>query len=235
MNQFIQLLNQNLYSLSVVSLGASLVWGVFSVFLSPCHVASMPLIIGYINNREKPDLKTGFFLSLLFGLGVLVMIILMGVVTGLLGRMLGDVGAPVLIIVYLFLLLCGIWLLDLPFLRNLNISFLGKLPQGNEMGAFSLGFFYGLVLGPCSYAFMAPMIGIVFTQSVSQLWFGIALFVLYGIGHTGAIIFAGTFGSSIVKLFESKNMSNASLWIKRLCGMFLIIYAVFQIWGIIFR
>jgi len=229
MNELIRVLNESFYTLSVFSLGASLVWGIMSVFLSPCHIASIPLIIGFVNNREKPDLKESFFLSLLFACGILCMLIVMGFITGFLGRILGDVGTPVMIIVYVFLIVCGFYLLDFPVFAKINLSFFKQTPKMNEMGAFTLGFFYGLILGPCSFAFLAPMIGIVFTQSTSQLWFGILLFIFYGLGHTTAIVIAGTAGSKIGAIFKSERLHNASLLIKRVCGSFIIIYAIYEI------
>ena len=234
MNELVLTLNQSFYNLSFLSLAASLLWGILSVFLSPCHVASIPLVIGYINNREKADTKKSFHLSLLFGLGILSMLILMGIVTGLLGRILGDVGTPVIIAVYLFLLFCGFWLLDLPIMRNWTLNIFQQKPKMMEMGAFSLGFIFGLILGPCSFAFLAPMIGIVFAQSTDDLWFGIALFILYGIGHTAAIVAAGTLGSRAVEWIETGGAVKASLWIKRLCGLFIMgysIYKIIEIWN----
>lgn len=234
MNEVVMMLNQTFYELSLFSLGASLIWGILSVFLSPCHVASIPLIIGYINDHKVPDSKDGFRLSLLFALGILAMIILMGFVTGFLGRILGDVGAPILITAYIFLLLCGLWLLDIPLFRRLNISVLDGIHGYEKLGAFTLGFLYGIVLGPCSFAFIAPMIGIVFTKSLNQMWFGITLFVLYGIGHTTSIVLAGTFGNKIINYINSEKIGNLSNWIKRFCGLFLIIYSLFKLWENIF-
>jgi len=233
MNELIQSINMSFYHLSVFSLGASLLWGIMSVFLSPCHMASIPLIIGYVNNREKADLKTSFVLSLLFALGILCMLIIMGIVTGFLGRIIGDVGTPVMIVVYLFLLVCGVWLLDIPALAKINLSFFKQNSKMKDMGAFTLGFFYGIILGPCSFAFLAPMIGIVLTQSMSQMWFGVLLFVFYGIGHTAAIVIAGTAGGKIGTFFKSGKLRNASLWIKRLCGLFIIVYVIIEIVGLL--
>jgi cytochrome c-type biogenesis protein len=229
MNDIVLILNQSFYNLSAFSLAASLLWGVLSVFLSPCHVASIPLIVAYVNDHEEPDRKSAFTLSLLFGLGILLMIILMGVVTGLMGRILGDVGTPLLITVYLLLLLCGVWLLEPPFMKNFHLSLFRESHRSQQMGAFSLGFLYGLVLGPCSFAFLAPMIGIVFTRSMSQLWFGIGLFFFYGIGHTAAIVAAGSLGAGVVTLFENANVGRASVWIKRLCGALIITYSLYKI------
>ncbi len=229
MNDIVLVLNQSFYNLSAFSLAASLLWGILSVFLSPCHVASIPLIVAYINDHEEPDGKRGFTLSLLFGLGILLMIILMGFVTGLMGRILGDVGTPLLVTVYILLMLCGVWLMEPPFMKNLHLSLFRGSHRTERMGAFSLGFLYGLVLGPCSFAFLAPMIGIVFTRSMSQMWFGIGLFFFYGIGHTAAIVAAGSLGSRMVTLLERANVGRASLRIKRLCGVLIITYSIYKI------
>ncbi|MDA3851805.1 MAG: hypothetical protein PF447_11095, partial [Spirochaetaceae bacterium] len=83
--------------------------------------------------------------------------------------------------------------------------------------------------GPCSFAFLAPMIGIVFAQSTSNLWFGIALFVLYGVGHTAAIVVAGTLGSRVIEWIETSGLRKASLWIKKLCGLFILGYSIYKI------
>jgi len=36
-----------------LALGASVVWGILSILLSPCHLASIPLIVGYINGQGR--------------------------------------------------------------------------------------------------------------------------------------------------------------------------------------
>ncbi|MCK5258907.1 MAG: hypothetical protein KAJ69_05245, partial [Thermoplasmatales archaeon] len=61
--------------------------------MSPCHLASIPLIIGYIDEQGRISIKRAFWISVLFALGILVTIGLVGVITALAGRMLGDIGA----------------------------------------------------------------------------------------------------------------------------------------------
>lgn len=229
MNDLVQTLYQSFYDISFFALFASFLWGLLSVILSPCHLASIPLIVGYVNNKQMPDTKRAFVISLLFGLGILTMLIIVGVLTSLTGRILGDVGDGVLLVADLFLLACGVWLLDLPIGLNVNLNFFNQNEKTAKMGAFSLGFLYGLILGPCSFAFLAPMIGIVFTQATSEVWFGILLFVMFGIGHTTTIVLAGTFGSKLTALFGNEKMRNLSLWIKRFCGVFIILYCIYNI------
>jgi cytochrome c-type biogenesis protein len=37
----------------LIALSAALAWGVLSVVLSPCHLASIPLIVGFIDGQGK--------------------------------------------------------------------------------------------------------------------------------------------------------------------------------------
>ena len=94
-----------------VALAASFAWGVLSIVLSPCHLASIPLIVGFVNGQGRMTTRRAFFLSVLFSLGILVTIAAVGVVTAAAGRIIGDVGrvgnyvmAAVLIVVGLILL-----------------------------------------------------------------------------------------------------------------------------------
>ena len=68
-------------------------WGIISVLFSPCHLASIPLIVGYVGGQEKmvQPRQAGIY-SILFTLGLFITIALIGIACALLGRMLGDVG-----------------------------------------------------------------------------------------------------------------------------------------------
>lgn len=49
-----------------LALGAAFVWGILSIVLSPCHLASIPLIVGFINEQDVKSAGRAFTLSLLF-------------------------------------------------------------------------------------------------------------------------------------------------------------------------
>ncbi|MGM0442546.1 MAG: cytochrome c biogenesis CcdA family protein, partial [Elusimicrobiota bacterium] len=85
-------LSRSLHSTPAIAVAGSFAWGVLSILLSPCHLASIPLIVGFIDDQGKITTKRAFWISLLFSTGILITIGLVGVITGLLGRMLGDVG-----------------------------------------------------------------------------------------------------------------------------------------------
>ena len=45
-------LSQALASNPAIALLASFVWGMLSVLLSPCHLASIPMIVGYLDGQK---------------------------------------------------------------------------------------------------------------------------------------------------------------------------------------
>src|SRR4030067_964104 len=75
-----------------IALFGAFIWGFLSVALSPCHIACIPLIVGFIDGQGNISTGRAFVLSLLFGLGILITIGLIGLITGLAGRMMGDIG-----------------------------------------------------------------------------------------------------------------------------------------------
>lgn len=85
-------LSMALYASIPMAILASFAWGILSILLSPCHLASIPLIIGYLNGQEKNNVWISFKLSTYFTVGILLMMGIIGLITGLLGKMLGDVG-----------------------------------------------------------------------------------------------------------------------------------------------
>jgi cytochrome c-type biogenesis protein len=214
---------------STLAFGAAALWGLLSVFLSPCHLGSIPLIIAYVNEGKQPERYRAFRYSLLFALGLLVMLVIIGFITSLVGRLLGDVGNVPRIITAVFLFLCGLWLMDIPPFSRIGSAFGVKPGRRGALGALLLGFLYGIFLGPCSFAFLAPMIGIVFSAGNEEVAFGAFLMVFYAIGHTVAIVAAGTFGDFVGSILRRKGTGIAATWFKRACGAIVVIVGMFQI------
>jgi cytochrome c-type biogenesis protein len=106
-------LSQALKTTPIIAFLAAFIWGILSILLSPCHLSSIPLIVGFINGKGKVSTRRAFWLSLLFAVGILITIGLIGVVTGLLGRMLGDIGRFGNYLVAGIFFLVGLYLLDI--------------------------------------------------------------------------------------------------------------------------
>ena len=94
------------------AMAASFVWGVLSIVLSPCHLASIPLIVGFIDQQGRISTRRAFCISGLFALGILITIGLVGAITAAAGRMMGDLGGYGNYFVALVLFTVGLHLLD---------------------------------------------------------------------------------------------------------------------------
>jgi len=209
-------LSNSMQSNLMIALTASLLWGILSILLSPCHLASIPLIVAFIGEQGKMSTKRAFWLATSFSLGILATITVIGLITGLLGRLLGDIGSYGNYIVAVIFFIIGLHLLEI-----IQLPFLGKTNQPafqkkGLLAAFGLGLIFGIALGPCSFAYMAPMLGIVFTISLTQFFYGAALLFAYGIGHCSVIILAGTFTEIVQKylnclLYTSPSPRDATL------------------------
>jgi len=225
-------LSNSMQSNLIIALTASLLWGMLSILLSPCHLASIPLIVAFIGEQGKTSTKRAFWLAASFSLGILTTIAIIGLITGLLGRMLGDIGSYGNYIVAIIFFIIGLHLLEI-----IQLPFLGRSnqPAFRKKGlwaAFGLGFIFGIALGPCTFAYMAPMLGIVFTVSTTRLYYGVLLLLFYGIGHCSVIIFAGTFTEIIQNYLNWNESSQGVGVVKKICGVLIILGGIYLIWNI---
>jgi cytochrome c-type biogenesis protein len=232
LEQLFTRLSETLNGSPAIAVTGSFIWGVLSIVLSPCHLASIPLIIGFVDEQGRISTKRAFGISVLFASGILVSIALIGLATGLLGRMLGDLGqlANYLVAVIFFVMgahLLG--LIPLPFLGNPGQQAFSKrgLPA-----AFIMGLVFGISLGPCTYAYMAPMLGIAFAVGSAHLLFSALLILSYAAGHASVIVFAGTFTGMAQKYIAWNKNSRGPDIVKKVCGALVILGGIYLIWSI---
>ena len=74
MEQLFENLTHAVESTALIAIAASFIWGVLSILLSPCHLASIPLIVGFIDEQGKISTKRAFWISFLFAAGILITI-----------------------------------------------------------------------------------------------------------------------------------------------------------------
>ena len=86
MNTLFTQLTHAIEGTPAVALTAAMLWGILSILLSPCHLASIPLIVGFVGEQGSITTRRAFSLSLLFATGILVTIALIGILTASVGR-----------------------------------------------------------------------------------------------------------------------------------------------------
>jgi cytochrome c-type biogenesis protein len=219
-------------SAAIAVFGAFL-WGLASILLSPCHLSSIPLIIGFINGKKNETVYKAFLQSLFFGLGILITIAIIGVITGMMGKMLGDTGIWGYIFLTVFFILFGLILLDVVKMPDFNSPSFARFTKKGFLTSFLVGLIFGIGLGPCTFAFMAPMLGFVFQASANSLAYGILLMAAFAIGHIGVIVFAGTFVEWVETYLKWSSGSKKTQILKKICGILVIIAGLYNIKDII--
>jgi cytochrome c-type biogenesis protein len=209
-----------------VALAAAFAWGVLSVLLSPCHLASIPLIVGFLQGQDDPSQRRALGLSTLFALGILITIAAIGAVTTAAGRLMGDVGAAGNILVAGVFFIVGLSLLDVIPLNLPTPS--GMLPQRRGAGAaLLLGLIFGIALGPCTFAYLAPLLGVAFKVAATSAVFGTALLVAYGLGHCLVIAAAGAGSAWVQRTLDWNADSRIGGLIKKTCGILVILAGLY--------
>lgn len=196
---------------------ACFLWGVVSILFSPCHLASIPLMVGYVAGQNKiVEGKEAAGYAALFSFGLFLSIAAVGVICSLLGRMLGDVPtwwAAIIggLLVWLGLDLMGVAACRLPGGRLQHFRMRGYA------GAFVLGGSYGILSGACTFGFIAPILAIItIQQRVAE---GTILILLFALGHCLPIMLAGSSVALSQKLAQGKGMLNVALWGRKISGI----------------
>jgi len=202
-------------------------WGMISVLFSPCHLASIPLIVAYVGGQEQAlNPKQAGVYSSAFTLGLFISIALIGIVCALLGRMLGDVGNYWQILVGAVLIWVALGMLGVEKC-SMSGSLLYRLNLKGLSGAFMLGLAYGILYGSCTFGFIAPILAIITIQQ--QIATGIFYILLFAVGHCLPIVIAGSSTAAVRKLMENSTWRGAGNWFRRTAGIVIVLLGVYFI------
>lgn len=214
----------------LIALAAAFTWGVLSIVLSPCHLASIPLIVGFIDEQGKISTRRAFWISTLFAVGILITIGVIGAITAGAGRIMGDVGKYGNYFVALIFFVVGLHLLGVIPMPWSGPGQVGMKRKG-MLAAFILGLVFGVALGPCTFAYMAPMLGVTFKLAATHLAYGVLLLLVYGIGHCSVIVFAGTFTEVVQRYMKWNEKSQGAVILKKICGVLVLIGGIWLIYN----
>ena len=140
----------------------------------------------------------------------------------------GDVGAIGNYLVAGIFFLVGLYLLDI-IKFDWNNSALRQTKSKGLLAALILGLLFGIALGPCTFAYMAPVLGIVFQTAQTNFTSAAILLLAFGIGHCSVIVGAGTLSKKVQQYLNWSEESKTILWIKRICGVLVILGGVYLI------
>ena len=219
------LVTSQLTHLSFVSIGVIFLAGLLTS-LTPCMLSMLPITIGYIGGYEAKSRLQAAAQSAWFSLGLATTLAALGIVAAFVGKVYGQVGIGLPIIVSIIAILMGLNLLEalpiqLPSFDGMQwIS--QDLPEG--VRSYLLGLTFGLVASPCSTPVLATLLA--WVSSSQDLILGGILLLAYAAGYVSPLIVAGTFTASIKKLLEIRRWSS---WITPVSGVLLVGFGVFTL------
>ncbi|MBF0375976.1 MAG: cytochrome C biosynthesis protein [Desulfamplus sp.] len=212
--------------IAIAAIGCFL-WGMVSVMLSPCHLASIPLIIAYVGGQDKAvNPKQASVYAGAFTIGLFITIAIVGIVCAMLGRMLGDVGNWWQLLIGGILIWVSLGMLGVEKC-SMSGSLLYRLKIKGVFGAFVLGLAYGVLSGSCTFGFIAPILAIITVQE--KVATGIILIILFAVGHCLPIVVAGSSTAAVRKLMENNRWQGAGTWFRRGAGVMICLLGVYFI------
>lgn len=225
MDRLIFWVTDGLKSSLIIALGAAVLWGVFSVLLSPCHLGTIPLIVGMVGSpsRGGAGRGRGAVLSFAFAGGMLLAIGILGVVIATAGFAVAGLSAVTNYVIAAIFLVAGLHLIgviDLP-LRSFSLKAGKRKGVGAAIG---IGLVFGIGLSPCTFAFLAPIIGVAFAGAATSPLRGFGLLLAFGLGHCGVIGLAGSSTELVQRYLDWNEQSKALKVLKITCGV-LVLFA----------
>jgi cytochrome c-type biogenesis protein len=220
-------LGQIMQTRPILAYGASYLGGVIAT-CSPCILASIPLVIGFVGGYAGGNKKQAFIYSLTFVVGLALVMSALGAMAALMGTMFGDVGPYWYFIVAFILMVMGLQLTGVLKLK-LGGNAQRFIPQRTGLiGALILGALFGLVLSPCA----SPVLAVILTVAAVQgeVAYGSTLLFAYALGQGTLIILAGTFTGVINNFLQSRG-AQAGARIQQVAGCFIFFagaYMFFQ-------
>ena len=194
-------LGQVMQTRPILAYGASYLGGVVAT-ASPCILASIPLVIGFVGGYAEGRKKQAFFYSVTFVVGLALVMSILGAMAALMGTMFGQVGTYWYFVVAVILMVMGLQLSGLIHLK-LGGNAQKFLPRRTGLfGALILGALFGLVLSPCA----SPVLAVILTLAAvkGEVAYGSSLLFAYALGQGTLVILAGTFTGVIESFLQSK-------------------------------
>jgi cytochrome c biogenesis protein CcdA len=214
---------QNNPSLAIIAVFAG---GLISA-ASPCVLAVIPLVIGYVGGYSQGDRKKALAYTFIFALGLAIAFTLLGAAAGFIGSFLGLTGkyfywVIAIIAVAMGLSLIGLFEIRIPFKNKMQVK------TGGLVGAFLIGLLFGVASSPCATPVLVVILAYVATKG--QVLYGTLLLFVYAIGHCALIVLAGVVTGFVESFAKSRGATGFSVYAKKLSGVLIVLVGIYVLY-----
>ncbi|MCJ7641083.1 MAG: cytochrome c biogenesis protein CcdA [Desulfobacterales bacterium] len=194
---------------------------------SPCVLATIPLVIGYVGGYSEGDRRKALCYSLTFILGLSITFTILGAIASFLGGLFGVMSRIWYFVVGGVAIAIGLNLIGFYDL-NLAIPVHLQPKQRGILGAFLLGLVFGIVSSPCATPILVLIL--TFVASKGEIVYGTSLLFIYAIGHCALIFLAGIATGFAEGFMKSKGISSVATWGKRIGGLLVSSVGIYMVY-----
>ena len=213
-----QILQSSLAHPGALTLGLVFVGGLLTS-LGPCSLSLLPVTLAYLAGFDN-DIQRPWRRSLSFCAGIAASLVLLGLVSGGLGRIYGQVPGLVPTLVALLAVLMGLNLLGLLPLQ---------LPAGPDpeqwrrrvppaLAPVAAGLAFGLAASPCTTPVLAVLLG--WISQTGRPLAGALLLSAFAAGQVVPLLLAGTAAAALPRLLALRAVGQ---WVPPVSGVVLLV------------
>jgi len=195
---------------------------------SPCVLATIPLVIGYVGGYSGGDRRKALLYSLTFILGLSITFTILGAIASFIGGLFGVVGRTWHFVIGGIAIAIGLHLIGL-YEWNLPVPVRLQPKQRGILGAFLLGLIFGIVSSPCATPILVLIL--TFVASKGEILYGTSLLFVYAIAHCALIFLAGVAAGFAEGFIKSKGISNVAAWGKRIGGSIVLVVGLYMVYS----
>lgn len=202
--------------------------GVLTSF-TPCSLANLPLVIGYVGGIGERSSRKAFLYSILFAIGSAVTYVILGVVAASAGQLLGNASKWWYIFLGVLLTMMALQMCEIfTFIPSTNLMTKSKLRGG--VGALVAGVLGGLFASPCATPVLAVLLSLLAATDVNLMW-AIFVMLMYAIGNSFLIVVAGTSMGVATGILKSKKYQLWGEVLKYVMGIAIFAFALYMFWN----
>lgn len=205
-------------------LGLSFIGGLIAS-ISPCSLAMLPIVIGYIGGFNENDNKNTLLQLTSFVIGSAIVFSIIGILCAVTGKVFISIaGGYFLIFIASLLLAMGLHLLGL---LEINLpTLISKIPSNSNNSKYLypmlLGALFAIGGTPCSTPILAGIMS--FATITNNILISLLMLFMFALGEGVILVFAGMFTNLIKQIDTVAKYSEIFL---KLIGIIMIIASVF--------